>query len=205
MSGQPRLSQELVRLVELFSQREVRLRELVEVLHGRGYMLLLFLVSLPFCTPVPLMGLSTPFGLLVAVIGFRLMLRQQPWLPARLLDLRLPPRFLSAVLRGSRRIVAVLEWLLRPRLCVLVDQGVVHHVHGAIILCCGLLLLLPLPIPFTNFMPAVVVVLTAAAILERDGLCAILAGLMFVLTLAFFLLVFWGGAEAIAWLRDTVF
>lgn len=197
----PRLSQELARLIEEFALRRVTLREVIDVLHGRAYTLLLVLLALPFCTPVPMLGLSTPFGLVIAIIGFRLSLRQAPWLPKRLLDTALPPRFFATLLGAGRRMIRLLEWGLRPRWVAVVDQGVLHHLYGLLILISGLLLLLPLPIPGSNLMPALVVVLIAAALMERDGLCAVAGMFVFVLTLVFFAALFWGGVEGVSWLQ----
>jgi len=197
----PPLSEELAGLIQMFGARPMTLREVVAVVQGRAYTLLLILLALPFCTPIPLPGLSTPFGLVIALIGFRLSLRQKPWLPARLLDTTLPPRFFAKLLAAGRRMIRVLEWGLRPRCAFLVNQGIVHHLYGVIILVSGCLLMLPLPIPFSNFLPALVVVLMAAALMERDGYCAVAALVVFVLTLAFFSALVWGGAEGIHWGR----
>lgn len=197
--GLLKLSEELTRLIQLFQEKEVTLREVISIMHGRAYTLLLILLALPFCTPIPLPGLSTPFGVVVALIGFRLSLRLKPWLPARLLSTKLPPRFFSNLLGASRRVISLLEWGLRPRWTFLVDEGVMHHLYGAVILISGLLLLLPLPIPLSNTLPAWAVILTASALLERDGYCAVAALAMFGLTLAFFGVLAWGGSEGISW------
>jgi hypothetical protein len=47
--------------------------------------------------------------------------------------------------------------------------------HAVPIVICAALLLLPLPIPFSNTIPAWGVMLVAGGLLERDG-CFILAG-----------------------------
>ncbi len=192
-----RLSEELGRLAGLFAERSVTLRELIEVIHGRAYTFLLILLALPFCTPVPLPGLSTPFGLAIALIGFRLALRQKPWLPERLLDVCLPPSFFSILLKAARRLVSCLEWALHPRLSFLVDHGVTQHLYGAVIFVSGALLLLPLPIPLSNMLPALTVALAAAALLERDGYCAIASIFSFAVTICFFAALAWCGTEGI--------
>lgn len=176
----------------------------MEVLRGRAYTLLLILIALPFCTPIPLPGLSTPFGLVVAVIGFRLALRQKPWLPRRLLDTTLPPRFFARLLGATHRLVRALEAFLRPRWSGLLEMIAIQHGCGVIVCLSGLLLLLPLPIPFSNGLPALTVVLIGCAILERDGYCAVAGALAFAISLCFFGTIFWGGAEVVGWLRDTV-
>ena len=64
-----------------------------------------------------------------------------------------------------------------------------------------MLLLLPLPIPFSNVIPAWAILLVAGGLLERDG-AFILAGHIFtVLAIAFFGVVGFFGLEAfgLAW------
>jgi hypothetical protein len=199
-----KLSEELHGLVEAFAERAVTLRDVIGVLKGRAYTLLLILLALPFCTPIPLPGLSTLFGMIIALIGFRLSLRLNPWLPARLLDAYLPPRFFQKLLRATLRILRGIEYFLRPRWSYLVDTRPLHHLYGAVICMCGLFLLLPLPVPFSNLFPALTVVFLASAILERDGFFVLAGGLMFVFTLAFFGGLAWGGLETFDFLRRIV-
>jgi hypothetical protein len=49
---QPRLSEELAALQERFVEQAITLGEVVQVLHGRAYLLLVILLALPFCAPV---------------------------------------------------------------------------------------------------------------------------------------------------------
>jgi hypothetical protein len=162
-------SQELRVLADRFGHRPTRLSEILHATQGRGFDLLLLCISLPFLTPIPLPGLSTPFGLVVAVVGARLALARKPWLPDCLLARELPPRFLTKLLKGASRVVRLLEFFLRPRLAVLHEGLVFRRVAGFLIMMSGLLLLLPLPLPFSNSLPAVTVVLLAASALERVG------------------------------------
>jgi hypothetical protein len=160
----------------------------------RAYSFVLLLVALPFCTPVPLPGLSTPFGLVIAFIGLRIACGLHPWLPERMLALRLPPKWLPRMFRAVERPVRWLERVLRPSLSVLVKKGLARQLHGAMILVCGLLLLLPLPVPFTNFFPAVAIALLACAMMESDGRFSIAGAAFFLAALAYFGLLVFGGA-----------
>jgi hypothetical protein len=191
-------------LLEALGERPVTLREIISVTQSRAYTLLLVMLSLPFCLPLPVPGLSTALGAIIAIIGLRLSLRAEPWLPARLLDAPVPSARVALVLRGSLKVVRGLEVLLKPRLCFLVDFTVLHHFYGAMICICGLLLMLPLPIPFSNLLPALSVIFLAAALIERDGYFIAAGIVMFLLTLVFFSGVFLGGAAMISWLRDWI-
>jgi hypothetical protein len=145
-------------------------------------------------------GVSTPFGTVIAIIGFRLALGQKPWLPKRLLDTTLPSGFFVRLLGAAKWLVRALESLLRPRLSSLVENRPFRHAYGLIIFVCGFVLLLPLPIPLTNGMPALTIVLLAGAVLDRDGVAMIAGLLSFALTLGLLALLAWGGIEAVEWL-----
>jgi hypothetical protein len=192
-----RLSEQLRQLAAREERAELTLGDLMNELQGRVYTLLLVILTLPMCQPIPLPGLSTPFGVAIALLGLRFALSQRPWMPKRLLATKLTGNFFPAVMRGGARVLGVFEKLLHPRLVGVFELGHLRFIAGVVISICGLLLLLPLPIPGTNMLPALTVVLTAAAFSERDGYCLIAAGLVFLLTLAFFGALIWGGAEII--------
>lgn len=197
----PRMSEEFAGLIAHAEKGDVKLREIVEVTHGRAFTLLLILLSVPFCTPVPIPGLSTAFGLVIALIGFRLSLLQKPWLPAAILDRAPSDRWLLPVLHASKKLASAFEFLLRPRLLFISESRASHMACGMMISVSAVLLMLPLPVPFSNLFPAVTVILLAAGLLERDGV-AILAGTwMFLLTLTFFGALAWGGKEMFDWVK----
>ena len=163
-----KLSEIIEDLIVQFRERPVSLREVVVVLQGRAYTLLMLLLALPFLLPVRLPGLSSLLGLVIAVIALRLTLGQKPWLPQRLLDRQLPATFFPKLLAGARQVVRFLEVMLKPRHLWLTWSHLLVQVHSFIILMAALVLLLPLP-PGTNLPPALCIVIMAGGLLERDG------------------------------------
>ncbi len=190
------LSSQLARLAAGFKDRPVRLGELTDVLQLRGYNALLIFLAFPFVTPVPLPGFSTVFGLVIALLGVRMVLAQKPWLPERLTARQLPARFLPKLLLAASRGFSRLEKLLKPRLLYPEYPVVYQRVSGAIVFICGFLLLLPLPVPFSNAFPAFTIILLAAAGLERDGAVFIAGCVQFIFCLGFFAALCLGGSEA---------
>ncbi len=164
-----KLSEELADLQGRFAERSVTLREVIVVLRGRAYLLLLIVLALPFCVPVAPPGLSTPFGLVIGLISLRLALGQRPWLPERFLQQELKPGFFGRVFAVTARVIRILEMLLRPRATALVELPGLRNLHAVIMLVAAAVLLLPLPIPLSNLAPAWVILLIAAGLLERDG------------------------------------
>lgn len=171
----PRLSEEITALRDHFAGTTPTLGQIVDVLKVRAWTLVLILLALPFITPIPLPLLSTPFGLAISLISLRLTLGQHPWLPRRLLLRSLHPGFLDAILRNAQRVLTFLEKFLRPRMSWLATGSLLPRLHACAILIAALVLMLPLPIPFSNSLPAWLILLLAGGLLERDG-AAILFG-----------------------------
>lgn len=183
-----KLSAELADLLARFGTRPVTLREVILALRGRAYTLLIILLALPFLTPLPLPGLSTPFGLAIAFIALRLALGQRPWLPKRYQRKVLPAGFFARVFGLAERLIRIIESFLRPRWPLISAPGAVLQVHALFILIAALVLLLPLPIPFSNTFPAWAILLLAAGMLERDGLFILLGYLVFAAGTLYFML-----------------
>jgi hypothetical protein len=197
-----RLSADLARVLDAFAHREVTLGEIILLMHQRAYSFLLLIIALPFCTPVPLPGLSTPFGIVIAFIGLRIACGMRPWLPDRMLRIRLPAKWLPKVFRAVQKPVRWIERFLRPNMSGFVESPLPRRLHGVMICVCGLLLLLPLPIPFTNMIPAVSIALLACAMLESDGRFSIAGAGFFLLALAYFALLILGGAAITSQIND---
>ncbi|MBI2512067.1 MAG: exopolysaccharide biosynthesis protein [Opitutae bacterium] len=194
MHAPQKLSEEIGLLRARSEDRPLTLREVIYVLRGRAYLLLVLLLALPFLTPIPLPGLSTPFGLAIALIAFRLMLGQRPWLPKRLQRKQLPAGFFAKLFRVAERIIRFLEKFLRPRWTVATGSPSLLRLHAAVILMAAIALLLPLPIPFTNSFPAWAILLLAGGLLERDGVAILLGYVVFVAGALYF--VFLGEAAS---------
>ena len=185
--AQPRkLSQELALLQARTAAEAVTLRKVIVVLRGRAYLLLVMLLALPFITPVPMLGLSTPFGLAIALIALRLTLGQRPWLPKRFQRKQLPAGFFARLFKVAASIVRFFERFLRPRWVVLTNTPLLVQLHAACMFVAALALLLPLPIPFTNSFPAWAILFIAAGLLERDGLAVVLGYLVFAAGVLYF-------------------
>ena len=201
-----KLSEELAELRAHSGERTVTLREVLYTLGGRGYLLLVLLLALPFITPIPLPGLSVPFGLAIALIALRLSLGQRPLLSKNLQRKELPAGFMRKLFGGAEKVLRFLEKFLRPRVTFLTDTPRLVQLHAVLMLLAAVALLLPLPIPFTNSFPAWAILLLAAGLLERDGVFILAGYVVFVLGVLYF--VFLGEAatalvqELMRWLKS---
>jgi len=200
-----KLSEELAELHARAGERAVTLREVIYRLRGRAYLLLVVLLALPFLQPVPLPGLSTPVGFAIVLIALRLALGQRPWLPMKIQRAKLPPGFFGKVLRFTARLLRFLESVLKPRWAILTDTPLLNQLHAVVILISAAILLLPLPIPLSNLLPAWAIFLVACGLLERDGVFLVAGYAAFALGVTYFIFLGDVAQEAVvalwAWIR----
>lgn len=168
-----------------FGERPVTLRAVLYVLRGRTYLLLVVLLCLPFLLPVPLPGLSTPFGLAIGLIALRLSLGQRPWLPKSIQRREIPAGFFPRVIDLATRVIRTMEIFLRPRWLVFTGRALLRQLHAVVMLAAAMILLLPLPVPFSNGLPAWAILLLTGGLMERDGLFVVLGYLMFALSVVY--------------------
>ncbi len=144
-------------------ERKLLVGELIDKAAEGGFG---FVIGILALIAIPFFGLSTPFGLAIALIGGQMMIgRSQPWLPRRArrreLSMAMLDRVATMLARRTRWIVKLTrrrsEGLLQPRLIG----------FGILLLALGLAL--PLPIPGSNLVFLIPIFIYALGILERDG------------------------------------
>lgn len=181
-----RLSEDFEAVLRLTEAGPVTPRLLIQHFAARGHALLALFLVLPFLQPVPLVGLSTPIGLAIMLLGIFLVLGKPPWLPRRWLDRELSPTLVRRVAAGGQKLLGRVERFIRPRGRWLHTHPWAHVMAGGIIAISGFELALPLPIIFTNTMPALVIAVLSVGLLEQDGLWVAVGGLLFCAVAAVF-------------------
>ncbi len=177
-----RLSDSLQQILVHADGKDVTIRDIVEVLHGRGFNILVILLSLPFCLPVLIPGLSVIFGMVILFMGIRTMRNQALWLPDRLMRQVLPYDLLSKMIKASLPIVYFMEKVFHPRLRFFKNWASFSLINGLMIVSGAFLLMLPLPIPFTNSLPSISIIMVAVGMIEEDGVVIFLGYLMGILS-----------------------
>jgi hypothetical protein len=143
----------------------IALDTVVAGLEERAFGMLLFL-SIPTAFIPGVAGVIS--GPLVILVGLQLLFgRNEPWLPD-FIGRRGPHRHALATFRDRLGPwLSRLERVVKPRATTLIDHRIANAFTGLLIIVLGLLL--SLPIPFTNVLFAVLLLLFALALLERDG------------------------------------
>ncbi len=147
---------------------EVTLDELVDVLGDRVYGLLFLLLAIPNMIP----GVALVLGIPMVIIAGQMVLGwRKPKLPRFIGQRALKTADVRRVLDRAAPWLARAERMLRPRGLFLFSRTG-ERVLGLVILAMAIILVLP--IWGANFLPALAVCLIALALVEFDGLMALL-------------------------------
>ena len=147
------------------SREHIAVSDLIATLGGRGRAALILLFAFPNVLPAP-PGVSGILGLPLIYLSVQMMLGRQPWLPKIIGARGLPRDRFAQLVERLAPLLARAERMLRPRWSILVSHSAERPL-GAI--CLVLAIVLSLPIPFGNMLPAFAICLIALGVLERDG------------------------------------
>lgn len=163
----PPISQILLDVAADIDGPDISLADLMARLRGSAFGGLLLLIALLNMVP-NLPGTSIIFGLLMLVPAVQLAMgRRALWLPKRLGSMSLSAERLRKVVDAVAPRLQRLEHWVRPRWSHLAlppwEQAI-----GIVLI--ALALLVALPIPLSNWVPAFAVLLVALGLIESDGL-----------------------------------
>ncbi|MFN9002996.1 MAG: exopolysaccharide biosynthesis protein [Alphaproteobacteria bacterium] len=167
-----KISEILLTLPHGFTSQEVTFRELRDAFSGRIYGVLMLVLALPNLVPFPMPGLSAITGLPLLLLTIQLVIHMRtPWFPKAVLDRSIKVDYLHKVCSHAFPYLQKLEHFIMPRLLWLTRYPADRMIAT---ICVFLSLLLMLPIPFGNSLPALAICFFSIAILQRDGLFVII-------------------------------
>ncbi len=163
-----RFSETLRSIEERAAAGPITFGELLAICGPQGHGFLALFLVLPFLQPIPLPGISSAIGILLTIIGVFVALRRPPGVPARVARVKIEPEHLLRICRSAERLLGAIEHVVKPRFQWLFAQRWFRLTNGFVWIVHALVFSLPLPIPFSNSLPALVILLMALGILEED-------------------------------------
>jgi hypothetical protein len=135
----------------------------------------MLIFAAPNVLPTP-PGFSTLLAAPLIFLATQLALsRPAPWLPKFIASRSMPRADFAVIIGKASPWLERAEKLLKPRLSFLTRPPFEQAIG---VVCLILAIMLFLPIPFGNMPPALAICLFSLAILERDGIAAILGALV---------------------------
>lgn len=163
-----KFSQDLIVLLERDRSHPLTLRDVLQETSEQGFSLAIILLTFPFLLPMP-PGLTTVLGSACLFLSMQMAFgRRVPWLPEWLLRFEFSQGVVDKLLKGVNKMGKVFERITRPRLSRFAKSDRTWRLNGLCITWLSLLLMTP--VPLTNPIPTVGILLLAISMIEMDGL-----------------------------------
>lgn len=182
-------------LQEEASRGHLTLRRLFDLLGEEGHAVLVLVLCLPFMQPIPIPGISTPLGFLIAMVALFLYRQKPPWLPKKFENLELSSEVVIKVSEVAERIWLHVSKVVQQRLTFFHDLWIFRFINLLVFVGNAALLSLPLPIPFSNTVPAVAIILSAIGHMEKDGVFILFSYLWCLIVASFFVTLALGAVQ----------
>lgn len=166
---------DMLRVIANDEGRErISIADLLAAMDARAMGALLLIFALPNVLP-SLPGTSAVLGLPLVYLTSQMMLGRLPWLPKFIASRSLSRADFATLIDRMEPVLARAERFLRPRLNFLAKEQA-ERLIGAVALLMSVILILP--IPLGNMLPALAICLFALGLMERDGVWVIAGGLV---------------------------
>lgn len=173
------------RLLEaVLAEESVTVGDIVDRGAESGFGLVLVLVALPTLIPVMPPGVATALGLLMALLGAQMLVGMtHPYLPRAVRNRPVTGKVRAALRHGGVVWMRRIEARTRTR-APRTNHPLVERTVAVLVILIGVVLFLP--VPFMNTLPAVSVLVMGVGLLGRDGIVvlagAVLAAVLVVLS-----------------------
>jgi hypothetical protein len=188
-SENERTSDTVTRISLEISSGGITFKDFLELIGEQGGLLSCIILIAPFLFPVSFPGSSIPFGLGILLINIGIITKRHPLIPKTIMDYKISQKNMLKILNGMRRVLLGLDKITKPRFTLMVDGPFMEYINSMIIIFCSLLLMLPLPVPLTDFLPAYSILFLSLGSIERDGYLIIAGYLLATVTTIYFLLI----------------
>lgn len=148
----------------------ISLDSIKNLLHERGFGVILAVVTIPLCVPIPVPpGYTTIFSIPVFFICVQMILGlNAPWLPKKLGQKKIKKSFLKMAIFKVTPILRKIEKFLKPRLTD-IPPKYWEKFTGVASFILNIFVFLPIPLPLSNFLPGVAILIMAIGLIGRDG------------------------------------
>ena len=146
---------------------QLTFNRLQDILQDQGMGIWIVLLALPSALPIPAMGYSTPFGLVLAYLSIRFIQgKTQFTIPKNWSDKTL--NLSAKITNHAIRFLKLIEHFIHPQRFLSANRFFKRPVVGINMLI--LSIIMALPIPLTNTVPALLILLFGLGLMENDGL-----------------------------------
>ncbi len=188
--------------VHTSSGDRVRIADLIDSMEGAGFGLTLMVFSFGLIIPLP-PPVPSIISMPLLVFAFQMMIGlKAPKLPKKFSNTTIKRSILATIMRKLTPYIMKVEKILRPRLLFMMSIPAERIVGGLIFLFAGFVLI---PMPLSNFVPGLGILIISFGLLGRDGLVMIFGIFIGFLGILVSVSVFLLGFEALNIVKNWIF
>jgi len=191
----------LEKAIKKSSGDRISIKDIMIAMNAGGFGLVMLFFSLPIILPFP-PPLPSIIAIPLAVFSIQMMIGlKSPKLPKIISKRTMERTVLASIIEKSSLLFRKIEKILKPRFLFL-TSGIGERIIGFFTLSFSLSVLIPLPL--TNFLPGIGILITSLGLISRDGIMIVLGVSIgiFGLTTTFVTLVL--GVELIGIIKDMI-
>ncbi|ACJ20335.1 exopolysaccharide biosynthesis protein [Coxiella burnetii] len=175
---------------------KITYHDILQKLGYRAFGLVLLFFALPSALPFSAIpGVSFIFSIPIAIFAFQMIIAQKAlWLPKFIGERTIPYEKVSKIIHKVSPFLIKIEHLLKPRLYFM-TKGFMKIMSGVVLFC--LAIFLTLPIPFSNFLFALLIIVISLGLIEKDGLFIILGYIGTAFYISFMYVFIFGAIKAL--------
>jgi hypothetical protein len=163
-----RVSELLALVAQQWPHDRISLGDLMDTLGDRSFGVLQMVFALLF--PIP--GLASVMSVPIIFLAIQHMFgAQKPWLPLAFRNASLSTRQFRVVVDQSLPALKTIERYIHPRYGFITNDAAEKLLGFMVVLAA---VVLAAPVPFGNFLPGMGIILISIAMIEKDGLCALI-------------------------------
>ncbi|WP_115704972.1 exopolysaccharide biosynthesis protein [Legionella sainthelensi] len=153
---------------------ELTFQRILQALGERAFGIVLLFFALPSALPFSTIpGVSVIFSVPILLFACQMVFaRKTLWLPKTIAEHTIHQKSISKIIHATVPYLIKIEYFLKPRWSFMTCRFM-EIINGTIIFCLAILLMLP--IPFSNFIFAALLITFSLGLIEKDGLFIILA------------------------------
>jgi hypothetical protein len=161
------------------SRERISVADLLATMKDRAFGALLFIFAMPNTIPTP-PGTSAILGIPLVFLSAQMALGRNPWLPKLIANRSMLRSDFAGMVDKASPWIARAERMLKPRWPAC-SSHTAERLLGCF--CLVLAIVLALPIPLGNMLPALAICMIAFGILEKDGVWIAIGTLLGIVSL----------------------
>ncbi len=177
--------------------KAITIGEIISVLKHRGLAILVVIFSAPFLFPFQVPGLSIPFGIALIFVGLQMGCPDRQVFPKKIMGKKIAYKALEKWIHRTKWILNKVNKFVYHRMGYFVLNKWVVTINGLFVAAFSVIFILPIPLPFTNFLAAIPIFMVGLGTLEEDGLVILLSYLFGIACFAGVVAIIWYGFETI--------